>query len=53
MMYNMITITFQYGNIFSLQVEDSAFESNESILERLLTVDDVDAIHTNCAGLHV
>ena len=36
-----------------LQVEDSAFEMNESILERLLTVDDVDAIHTNCAGLSV
>ncbi len=36
-----------------LQVEDSAFEMNESIIERLLTVDDVDAIHTNCAGLSV
>lgn len=36
-----------------LQVEESAFEMNESILERLLTVDDVDAIHTNCAGLSV
>ena len=35
------------------QVEDSAFEMNEAILERLLTVDDVDAIHTNCAGLTV
>lgn len=36
-----------------LQVDDPAFEVNESILERLLAVDDVDAVHTNCAGLAV
>ena len=34
-----------------LQVDDAAFATNEAILERLLSVDDVDSIHTNCAGL--
>ncbi|CAL5229087.1 g12345 [Coccomyxa viridis] len=42
-----------YTPLAHVEVEDSAFEMNESILERLLTVDDVDAIHTNCAGLSV
>jgi len=32
-------------------VDDGAFEANEALLERLLAVDDVDAVHTNCAGL--
>ena len=34
-----------------VQVDDAAFSINEAILERLLAVDDVDAVHTNCAGL--
>lgn len=35
-----------------LQVDDDAvFEANENMLERLLAVDDVDAVYTNCAGL--
>ena len=33
------------------QVDNAAFSVNEAILERLLAVDDVDAVHTNCAGL--
>jgi hypothetical protein len=32
-------------------VDDAAFATNEAILERLLAVDDVDSVHTNCAGL--
>lgn len=34
-----------------VQVDDAAFTVNEAILERVLAVDDVDAVHTNCAGL--
>ena len=32
-------------------MDDAAFAANEAILERVLAVDDVDAVHTNCAGL--
>ena len=32
-------------------MDDAAFETNEALLERLLAVDDVDVVHTNCAGL--
>ena len=34
-----------------LQCDDQAYDQNEQMLERLLAVDDVDAVHTNCAGL--
>lgn len=34
-----------------LQVDDAAFEKNEALFEKLLGLDDVDAVHTNCAGL--
>ena len=39
------------GFLVWLQVDDSAFDANEALMERLLVVDDVDAVHTNCAGL--
>ncbi|CAK0785066.1 hypothetical protein CVIRNUC_008271 [Coccomyxa viridis] len=42
-----------YTPLTHVEVDDPAFEVNESILERLLAVDDVDAVHTNCAGLAV
>lgn len=31
--------------------DDTVFEANEALLERLLAVDDVDAVYTNCDGL--
>jgi hypothetical protein len=34
-----------------LQVDDAAFEKNEALFEKLLGLDDVDAVHTNCVGL--
>ena len=34
-----------------LQCDDRAYDQNEQMLERLLAVDDVDAVHSNCAGL--
>ena len=39
------------GSLVWPQVDDSAFDANEALMERLLAVDDVDAVHTNCAGL--
>jgi hypothetical protein len=36
---------------FVLQCDDQAYDQNEQMLERLLAVDDVDDVHTNCAGL--
>lgn len=35
----------------SQEVDDDAFEANEALLERLLAVDDVDAVYTTVAGL--
>ncbi|KAK9822451.1 hypothetical protein WJX81_001800 [Elliptochloris bilobata] len=35
----------------TIEVDDAAYEANEALMERLLAVDDVDAVHTNCAGL--
>jgi transcriptional/translational regulatory protein YebC/TACO1 len=41
-----------YIPLVTNEVEDDAlFEANEAMLERLLAVDDVDAVYTNCAGL--
>ncbi|CAL8466478.1 g6014 [Coccomyxa elongata] len=40
-----------FAPLTTVEVDDAAFEVNEAILERLLAVDDVDAVHTNCAGL--
>ena len=34
-----------------VQCDDQAYEQNEQMMERLLAVDDIDAVHTNCAGL--
>lgn len=31
--------------------DDATFEANENMLERLLAVDDVDAVYNNCSGL--
>eukprot|EP00891_Asterochloris_glomerata_P008714 jgi/Astpho2/8714/e_gw1.00128.54.1_t len=36
----------------SLQCDDAALEVNQMLLERLLAVDDVDTVYTNCSGLH-
>lgn len=38
-------------NNTSQEVDDDAFEANEALLERLLAVDDVDAVYTTVAGL--
>jgi hypothetical protein len=32
-------------------VDDQAFAENEALLERLLEVDDVDVVFSNCEGL--
>ena len=32
-------------------MDDEAFDANEALLERLLAVDDVDAVYTTVAGL--
>lgn len=34
-----------------VEVEDDAFAVCEDMMERLLAVDDVDAVYSNCAGL--
>jgi transcriptional/translational regulatory protein YebC/TACO1 len=34
-----------------VQVDDAAFEVCESLVERLLDLDDVDSVYTNCEGL--
>lgn len=36
---------------YVLQCDDKAYEQNEHMLERLMAVDDIDNVHTNCAGL--
>ena len=41
-----------YMPLMVQEVDDDAhFEANEAMLERLLAVDDVDAVYTNCGGL--
>ncbi|GAB4818860.1 hypothetical protein N2152v2_005906 [Parachlorella kessleri] len=41
-----------YMPLMLQEVDDDAhFEANEAMLERLLAVDDVDAVYTNCGGL--
>jgi transcriptional/translational regulatory protein YebC/TACO1 len=35
-----------------LQVDDESFERCEALVERLLELDDVDAVYSNCEGLH-
>ena len=35
----------------SLQCDDKAYDQNEQMLDRLMAVDDIDSVHTNCAGL--
>ena len=44
------TITDQHFKI--LQCDDTALEVNQLLFERLLAVDDVDTVYTNCSGLH-
>ena len=36
----------------ALQVDDEVLEHNAALYDRLLSVDDVDAVHSNVAGLH-
>ena len=36
---------------FVLQCDDQAYDQNEQMMERLLAIDDIDAVQTNCAGL--
>jgi hypothetical protein len=41
-----------YIPLNSVEVEkDEDFDANENMMERLLGVDDVDSVYTNCAGL--
>ncbi|DBB18032.1 TPA: hypothetical protein ACH3X3_003023 [Trebouxia sp. C0006] len=40
-----------YNPLSSVECDDQAYDQNEQMLERLLAVDDVDDVHTNCAGL--
>ncbi|PSC70937.1 putative transcriptional regulatory protein [Micractinium conductrix] len=40
-----------YTPLVQQEVDDDAFEGNEALLERLLAVDDVDAVYTTVAGL--
>lgn len=34
-----------------VEVDDEAFEKCEALLERLLELDDVDSVYSNCDGL--
>lgn len=34
-----------------VEVDDEAFEKCEALMERLLELDDVDSVHSNCEGL--
>jgi transcriptional/translational regulatory protein YebC/TACO1 len=40
-----------YVPLVQQEVDDEQFEGNEALLERLLAVDDVDAVYTTVAGL--
>ncbi|KAI7844794.1 hypothetical protein COHA_001674 [Chlorella ohadii] len=40
-----------YVPMVQQEVDDDAFEANEALLERLLAVDDVDAVYTTVAGM--
>lgn len=40
-----------YMPLVEAQVDDEAYEANEGMLERILGLDDVDAVYTTCAGL--
>lgn len=43
-----------YSPLATIEIEDDhVFEQNESFMEKVLEVDDVDAVHTTCAGLHL
>ena len=35
-----------------LQCDEAALEVNQMLFEKLLAVDDVDTVYTNCSGLH-
>ena len=40
-----------YVPLVTADVDDETFEGNEALMERLLAVDDVDAVFTTCGGL--
>jgi transcriptional/translational regulatory protein YebC/TACO1 len=40
-----------YVPLVQQEVDDDQFEANEALLERLLAVDDVDAVYSTVAGL--
>lgn len=40
-----------YAPLVQVEVDDAGFEANEALLERLLAVDDVDAVYSTVAGL--
>jgi len=40
-----------YSPLAPVEVDDQAFAENEALLERLLEVDDVDVVFSNCDGL--
>ena len=40
-----------YVPLVALDVDDEAFNLNEAMFEKILAVDDVDAVYANCSGL--
>lgn len=40
-----------YRAAVPVEVEDEAFDKCEALMEKLLELDDVDAVYTNCEGL--
>ncbi|KAK9812773.1 hypothetical protein WJX72_003451 [[Myrmecia] bisecta] len=40
-----------YSPLTTVEVEDDILDQNALLFERLLSVDDIDAVHTTCAGL--
>lgn len=43
----------RYNCIAALQVDDEAFAKCEELVERLLDLDDVDGVFSNCADLEI
>ncbi len=37
--------------VVEVAVDDEAYEANEAMMDRILSLDDVDAVYTTCAGL--
>ena len=46
-------LTAKFGCVFASQVDDDAFHKCEVLVERLLELDDVDGVYSNCADLEI